>query len=114
MVQIVNVKLKNGNDILGILNTDEDKFVIVENPIQIEADPQNGFYAKSWLLLSDENNVTLDKKDIFYVHSASEKSIGYYENFIERISFQKQEDDFTTELEDIFNAIMEAKDNTRH
>ena len=114
MVQIVNLKLKNGDDILGVLNTHEEQFVVVDNPIQIEANPEHGFYAKSWLLLSNENRVSFDKSDIFYVHEASEKSIGYYENFIERISFSNRDEEFTTELEDIFTAIMEAKDNIKH
>ena len=117
MVDIVNVKLKNGDNIVAVLHAEETKFVILENPVQIEADPEHGFYARSWLLLSEEDVVTLDKSDIFYVHPASEKSIGYYEDFLEKVSYRRDmmsEEDFTTDLEDVYNAIMEARGSIKH
>jgi hypothetical protein len=106
MAQVVNVKLKNGDDI-----------VILENPVQIEADPEHGFFARSWLLLSDEDFVTLDKQDLFYIHNASDKSIGYYEDFVEKVTSKKgvvTDEDFTTDLEDVFNAIMDSRSAVKH
>lgn len=117
MAEIVNVKLKNGDDIVAILHADEDEFIVLENPVQIEADPDYGFYARSWLLLSDEEFVSVDRADIFYVHTANDKSIGYYEDFIEKISSRKgvmTDEEFTTDLEDIFNAIMQSRGSVKH
>lgn len=117
MANIVNVKLKNGTDILSILQSDQETFVLLENPVQIEADPENGFYAKSWLLLSENNIVTVSKSDIFYIHQASDKAIGYYESFLERMSYKKSEDseeEFTNELEEIFGAMLESRESTKH
>ena len=117
MSQVVNVKLKNGDDIVAILHSDEDEFVILENPVQIEADPEHGFFARSWLLLSDEDFVTLDKQDLFYIHNASDKSIGYYEDFVEKVTSKKgvvTDEDFTTDLEDVFNAIMDSRSAVKH
>ena len=117
MAHIVNVKLKNGADIISILQSDQELFVFLENPVQIEADPENGFYAKSWLLLSENNVVAVSKLDIFYVHDASDKAIGYYENFLERMPHKKHDnnvEEFTNELEDIFNAMLESNESTKH
>ena len=117
MAQVVNVKLKNGDDLVAILISDEDMFVVLANPVQIEADPYHGFFARSWLLLSDKNFVTVDKEDLFYVHNASDKSIGYYESFVEKVSSKKgvvSEEDFTTDLEAVFNAIMESRGSVKH
>ena len=117
MTQIVNVKLKNGDDLVAILISDEDMFVVLANPVQIEADPYHGFFARSWLLLSDKNFVTVDKEDLFYVHNASDKSIGYYEDFVEKVTSKKgvvTDEDFTTDLEDVFNAIMDSRSAVKH
>ncbi len=117
MVNIVNVKLKNGTDILSILQSDQELFVLLENPVQIETDPEHGFYAKSWLLLSEVNVVTVSKSDVFYIHEASDKAIGYYESFLERMAYKKPEDseeEFTNELEEIFGAMLESKESTKH
>lgn len=116
MANIVNVKMKYGADIVSVLHSEHDDFVILENPIQIDADPDRGFYAKSWLLLSEENLVTISKRDVFYVHAASDKSIGYYEEFLEKIAYRKTEsdEDMTSELEDLFNALIESRESIKH
>jgi hypothetical protein len=117
MVDIVNVKLKNGADLVGILTKHEDKFVVMENPVEIHADPNHGFFAKSWLLFSEESLVTLDRSDIFYVQVANEKAIGYYEDFLDKVSSDKKivtDDDFTSELEEVFTAMLESRATIKH
>ena len=117
MVDIVNVKLKNGSDLVGVLSKQEDKFVIMENPVEIHADPQYGFYAKSWLLLSEESLVTLDRSDIFYVQTANDKAISYYEEFLDKVSSDRKsmsDDEFTHELEEVFTAMLESRSTIKH
>jgi hypothetical protein len=117
MANIVNLKLKNGSDLIAILTKDEDKFVVVDNPVEIQTDPTHGFYAKSWLLFSDESLVTLDRSDIFYIQTANEKAIGYYEDFIDKVSADKSvvtDEDFTSDLEDVFTAMMESRTTVKH
>ena len=119
MSEVVNVKLKNGDDIIGIIRNDEKDFIVLENPVQIGTDPEFGVYGISWLMFSTEDIVSFDKSDIFYLHSANDKSIGYYEEFVDTL-YKKEVDvnsnnsKFSTELEDIFNAIMQSKNHTKH
>lgn len=119
MSEVVNVKLKNGDDIIAILRNDEKDFIVLENPIHIGTDPEFGVYGISWLMFSNDDIVSFDKSDIYYLHSANDKSIGYYEEFVatlykKEVSDNSKNSQFSTELEDIFNAIMQSKNHTKH
>jgi hypothetical protein len=130
MSEFVNIKLKNGEDLIAIFVNQENDTLTVENPIQIQVDPELGFFAKSWLLLARSNFVTLDKKDIIFYDDASDKAIRYYEDFMQRLGVSAQEEDdediddlmsrreeakeSISELEELFTSLLESKVSTKH
>jgi hypothetical protein len=75
MPNYVTIKLKTGKDLVGIIEHDEEEFVMIDSPLEISIDPVHGMFAKSWLLLSEENSVVLYKEDIYYVQSANNKAV---------------------------------------
>jgi hypothetical protein len=118
MVNFVAVKMKNGTDLVGILLRNETEFLLVENPVEIKVDPVHGFYAKSWLLLNTTKTANISKTDIVLFDEANEKAISYYEDFMFKIQSNREEvatdEDFTSELEEMFNAMLESKVNKIH
>ena len=128
MTEFVNIKLKNGEDLIAIFVNQGDDTLTVENPIQIQVDPEHGFFAKSWLLLARSNFVTLDKKDIIFYDDASDKAIRYYEDFMQRLGVSAREEEeiddlmsrreeakeSISELEELFTSLLESKVSTKH
>lgn len=119
MPQYVTVKLKSGKDLVGIIRHDEDKFVTIDAPLEITVHPIHGMFAKSWLLLSEENSVHLRKDDIYYVQNANDKAVSYYEEFKSRLHNMSDEDivsedDFESDLEDMFASLLESRTSTKH
>lgn len=119
MTELVNIKMKSGDDIIAIAIHSDDESITIESPVHMQVDPQNGFFAKSWLLLARSNSVTLDKRDILYIDDASDKAISYYEEFTVKLGLQSTEemsvpeDDFS-DLEDMFTALLESRTSTKH
>ena len=120
MVEFVNVKMRNGEDIIAVISHDTENTITIHNPVKIEIDPNQGFFAKSWLLLAKSNAVTLDKSDILFYDDASERGIECYEEFMERITkpsdslFEDADLESTSELEDVFTSLLESKTSTKH
>lgn len=128
MSELVCIKLRNGDDLIAILISSNEDELTIENPVQIEVDPVHGFFAKSWLLLTRSNFVTLDKNDIIFFDDASDKAIRYYESFMHKLSMSVREEDsmedFTSkhddsneslsDLEEIFISMIESKASTKH
>lgn len=127
MAEFVNIKLKNGDDLIAIFIDHADDTLTVENPVQIQVHPEHGFFAKSWLLLSRSNFVTLDKKDIIFYDDASDKAIRYYEDFMRKLGISARENemndlnysheetsDTISELEELFTSLLESKVSTKH
>jgi len=120
MPNYVTIKLKTGLDLVGIIEHDEDEFVMIDSPVEITIDPVQGMFAKSWLLLSEENSVVLFKEDIYYVQSANNKAVSYYEDFRARLASPYEdpdimtEDDYNSDLEDMFQSLLESRSSTKH
>lgn len=118
MPEYVNVKLKTGKDLVGIMQHDEGEFVVIDAPLEIAIHPIHGMFAKSWLLLSEENSVVLSKNDVFYVQSANDKAVSYYEEFKAKMHTLSDEtmtdDDFNSDLEDLFESLLESRTSTKH
>lgn len=119
-MKLIHVKMKNGEDLLGYLaNQSNDKFEIV-TPISVVIDPTYGMFAKSWLMLSELNSVWITSDSVLFYSQASKKATEYYDEFMHRVSEKDQrqsiEDDteFTSELEEIFGAMMESKGSIKH
>lgn len=121
MQEYVNVKTKSGIDIVGVLLQDDGDYVIIENPLEIDIDPNEGMFAKSFLLLSEQNSVLLKREDIFYVQIANAKAIEYYESFRSRIRSMSEdsqetmnEDEYASDLEELFQSILESRNSIKH
>lgn len=113
MQEYITAKTKSGIDIVGVLLEDSGNHVIVENPLEITVDPHEGMYAKSFLLLSEQNSVLLKKEDLFYVQFANVKAIEYYEEFRSKIRGNIS-DSNSSDLEEIFETLLEAKSSIKH
>ena len=120
MIAFVNIKLKNGEDLVGIMESDYQDHIIVNNPIVMCIDNVHGFYAKSWLLLSKENTATIFKENIMFYGEANDKAIHYYEEFVRQIASklthsETQDDrEYTSELEEMFTAMLESRNSKLH
>ena len=116
MHEYVTVKTKEGLDLVGILMQDGGEYVIIEHPLELKVDPHQGLFAKSFLLLSEQDSVLINKNDVFYVQVASDRAIEYYEEFRERLNNSSEYDseEYTSDLEDVFNTMIEAKSSIKH
>ena len=117
-MSLVHVKLKNGEDLLGYLESTTDHDIEINSPVSINIDPNLGFFAKSWMLLTAVNTVRIKNTDLLFCLSASEKAERYYEEFMHRVSDSEDKSelgmDFDHDLENIFSAMVEAKSSTKH
>lgn len=115
-MQLIHVKMRNGEDLIGYLGDQIDNSIELITPISVSIDPQFGMFAKSWLMFSDINSVMLTSSDYLFFAKASTKAVEYYEEFMFRLGNQESNLDtnFTNELEDIFSAIMESRNSKKH
>ena len=101
---LIHIKMKTGDDLIGNLVCNDENEVTVENPIQIKIHPVHGFFAKSWLLLSEANSVELSLSDIIFWGQANPRAIEYYDSFADRLtelkSLRQQEIDDADTYED--------------
>jgi len=119
-VALHHVKLQNGDDLLAYARDTGGGYTELYAPIIVHVDPHLGLFAKSWLLLSENNSVMIKASYILFASKASNRAVEYYEEFMHRIheraEVKKMEEDseFTNELEDIFTALAESKTATKN
>ena len=118
---LIHIKMKTGDDLIGNLVKRDDNEVTVENPIQVKIHPVHGFFAKSWMLLSEANSVDLSLGDIIFWGEANVKAIEYYDSFAERLTelkslraIEEERQEEYEEIEDVLVAYMESKDSIKH
>lgn len=117
-MNLLHIKLKNGEDILAqedIVNVENG--VSVTAPISLHLDPVNGFFAKSWISLSDTNSVLINFDDIMFCYPASEMGVKYYEEFVRTTMGESDVDvplEDVDELEEMFEAMLESKVSKLH
>ena len=116
---LIHIKMKTGDDLIGNLVKRDDNEVTVENPIQVKIHPVHGFFAKSWMLLSEANSVDLSLGDIIFWGEANVKAIEYYDSFAERLTELKrareeERQEEYEEIEDVLVAYLESKDSIKH
>ena len=122
MPDYIAIKMKNGSDLVGVLNYEGEEFIRIESPIEIKIDPIHGYYAKSWLLLTVGNVAAIPRTEILFLDQANEKAIGYYEEFSYRIRGEYTEEvsnsfsDISEEddLQTMFETLLESKNSTKH
>jgi chromosome segregation ATPase len=121
---LIHIKMKSGDDLIATFVASNENEVTIENPIQVKIHPVHGFFAKSWMLLSEANSVGLSLNDITFWGEANNKAIEYYDTFAERLTelksmraqHQTREDTIEQieEVEDILVAYLESKDSIKH
>lgn len=121
-LDIVYLKLNNGDDIIGHCISSDDENYCIENPLHVRVHPIHGMFAKSWLLLSVETIVMLGKKDILFFGEANEKAKLYYSTFLDRLEEasgssneeQTSEEEMRDDIESRLLAMIEADTATKH
>ena len=114
-MELVHIKMRNGEDLLGYLASKDEITIEVVTPISIIIDPSLGMFAKSWLMFSEVNSVKISNTDYIFFNLANKRAVDYYEEFLhsmnekEERSKLSEDSDFTNELEDIFNALAESR-----
>lgn len=83
-MNLVNVKLRNGADLIGYLAKTDSYSIEVQSPISVEVSPQFGVFASNWLMFSEKTSVILQNHDFIYCTEASKRAIEYYEQFTHR------------------------------
>lgn len=123
MNDMITLKLKNGADIVGSLVEEHEKYLLVNEPVEMQVDPEYGFFAKNYLLLAQGNVARFNKDDLLLMAPANEKAVRYYEEFTSRIrdiheNVQGSRQDFTPEdleeIEETMAAMLESRHVTKH
>lgn len=122
MTDYIAIKLQNGTDLVGVEeHTLADDIVKVKHPIEIAVDPTYGYFAKSWLLLFNDDVTHIRKTDIITYGTASEKAIRYHKEFIEQMAANEVStnedthdavDDYS--VEDILSSFIQSKTSKLH
>jgi hypothetical protein len=73
-MKLIHIKMKNGEDLLGYLVSSTDHHIEINTPIAVDIEPALGFFAKSWLMLSENNSVRLSKEDYMFWSNANKKA----------------------------------------
>lgn len=118
-MQLLHVKMNNGEDLLGYGTISEDKkSVHIEHPISVKVDPSLGIYAVKWLYFSENNKVSIPSVKIMFVDKASKLAIECYEDFVykhgEREMSEDELKESANELEEMFLNMIESKASTKH
>jgi hypothetical protein len=114
-----HIKLNNGDDLVAYAIVAEDrKSVTIEDPMQCIIDPDHGFFAKNWLMLSESKKLIIPSSKILAFGKASETAIKYYEEFKNKLDGKQdlytEEDSYVEDLEELFTNLLESKKNTKH
>lgn len=121
MAEYINFKMKTGEDLVGVKISETQSDVTVHHPIQILVHPSQGYFAKSWMMLSNENEVCVNKQDLLWCTGANEKAISHYDDFIKEVGevrlkekTKRSIEDFQSEIEELFTSLTEAEISTKH
>ena len=117
-MELIYVKLKNGQDIIGIQGAESTGCCNVENPVQLKIHPTEGFYAQSWLLFSESTSVQIKDDDIFVKTRANRRAAECYNSFHEDMEERGVLDELAhsdaDEAEEQLMAYIESKEATQH
>ena len=117
-MELIHIRLKNGQDILGIDLGSCIGCANIENPVQVKIHPTQGFYAQSLLLFSEENSIIIDDGDILIKSKANQRGIDCYNSFFEEVQERKFIDDLDNasdeEAEEALMALIDAKEAVKH
>ena len=117
-MELIHIRLKNGQDILGIDLGSCVGCANIQNPVQVKIHPTQGFYAQSLLLFSEETSIIIDDSDILIKSKANQRGIDCYNSFFEEVQERKFIDDLEDvsdeEAEEALMALIDAKEAVKH
>ena len=115
-MDIMNVKLKNGEDLIAQLVEDHTNTLSVKLklPVKLVSELNTGIYAKNWMFYSDIDEVEIQKTDIFFITHANEESIEWYVNYVRKNDISLDAESDIDSLENIFSAMIESKTSIKH
>ena len=117
-MELKHIKLRTGEDLVAPAEIVKDnlgyKALRVTTPVSIHMDPSLGFYAKSWLLLSEDNDVVINLEDVMFCKPASATAEEYYTEFVYKYSEDNDNPDPTEEFEDMLRTLMESRTSIKH
>ena len=117
-MELIHIRLKNGQDILGVDLGSCVGCANIQNPVQVKIHPTQGFYAQSLLLFSEETSIIIDDSDILIKSKANQRGIDCYNSFFEEVQERKFIDDLEDvsdeEAEEALMALIDAKEAVKH
>lgn len=111
---LMHIKLKTGIDLVSYVLDDDGAQITLKDPVQFGFDANRGIFGIDWLLFSETSTVKMNHSDIQFLNVPSNKAIEYYNQFNSRYVEKKEEPDYISELETIFEALMESKGSIKH
>lgn len=114
---LINIKLKNSEDIVGYISEETPEWVDVLDPVSFDLDPHNGVYVKSWTLFSVLDIVRIDKKDISFMSQANDEAEMYYNQYMDKLNSRNNpptNESYDNDLETIFSAMLESRKSIKH
>ena len=117
------VRLKNGEDIIGVLNDIDGEYEITE-PMSVsvvQKGHQSGLVMSHWLpvQLIKKNEIKINSCDVLTVFEPNDEFAEYYTNTVEKINellkAKSLADEMTDEeIEDIMDALDDGEGQTLH
>jgi hypothetical protein len=118
------VRLKNGEDIIGMLNDGLDGDYEISEPMSVslvQKGPQSGLVMSHWLpvQLIKKNEIKISPRDVLTVFEPNDEFAEYYTNTVEKIKQLLKAKDVADsltdeEIEDIMDAIDDGEGQTLH
>lgn len=118
-MNVINIKLKSGEDLLCSLEDEREESLLIHDPIIFAFDPVNGPYARKWMPLCIDNVVEVHMEDMYFYSEANDYATGLYAEYLSNYGNKTSDhhSDLSDEeqyLEDIFTATLESKISTKH
>lgn len=115
-MDIMNIKLKNGEDLIAQLVEDHlnAQSVKLKAPVKLVSELNTGIYAKNWMFYSNDDEVEIQKSDIFFITSANDESMEWYISYMTKNDMSLDSESDIDSLENIFSAMIESKTSIKH
>ena len=112
-MEYIAIKLKTGEDIIGVHMGSNDETIFVSNPAIIKMSMEYGYFIQNWNPILSTETVPVLKKDTMFFGGAATKAIGYHEDFMSKV-INDLSDDSIDELEAQFNDLLNSRSSTKH
>jgi hypothetical protein len=114
-LELFHIKILSGDDILAYIDMDnksENKNIVkLIAPLVTHYDRDEGLYTKLLNPYSESSTINLNTSMIVFMGKGNESSHQIYNNFYDKIVEEQESDDTLMEL---FDAMLESRDSTKH